>query len=348
MADGSQAGISVSDIVQRSNSAQRIAVEKIGSIRAITRRMKILALNALIEAGRAGEAGRGFAVVSNEVKDISTEFGILSDTLETELAAEIGGLAKLAEAMAESAQGSRMMDLALNAIELVDRNLYERSCDVRWWATDAAFVEATSQPTSERCAHACDRLGVILKAYTVYIDLWLIGRDGVILANGRPDRFQATGKSVADRPWFKRAIGLATGDDFHAQDVARDPLLDGAQISTFATPVRAEGKTNGAVQGLLAIHFDWEPQARTIVQGVRLTEEEARRTRVMLVDSGGRIIAASDGRGILSDTFKLQTQGKAAGHYRSADRLSVAFHKTPGYETYEGLGWYGVITQATN
>ena len=30
-----------------------------------------------------------------------------------------------------------MDNLALNAIELIDRNLYERTCDVRWWATDS-------------------------------------------------------------------------------------------------------------------------------------------------------------------------------------------------------------------
>jgi hypothetical protein len=26
----------------------------------------------------------------------------------------------------------------------------------------------------------------------------------------------------------------------------------------------------------------------------------------------------------------------------------VAFHATPGYETYKGLGWYGVIVRAAD
>ena len=206
-----QAVTTVSDIVARSASAQRVAVEKISTIRTITRRMKTLALNALIEAGRAGDAGRGFAVVSNEVKDISNEFANLSDALESELAAEIGGLAKMAQLIAETAQGSRLTDLALNAIELVDRNLYERSCDVRWWATDAAFVQACASMDTRDCQHASSRLSVILRAYTVYLDLWLIAPDGRIIANGRPDRFQCVGTSVADRPWFRKAISLPTG-----------------------------------------------------------------------------------------------------------------------------------------
>ena len=37
-----------------------------------------------------------------------------------------------------------MVDLALNAIEFIDRNLYERTCDVRWWATDSAVVDCVA------------------------------------------------------------------------------------------------------------------------------------------------------------------------------------------------------------
>jgi hypothetical protein len=186
-------------------------------------------------------------------------------------------------------------------------------------------------------------LGVILKAYTVYLDLWLIDPKGNVIASGRPDQFDVQDHGVADRPWFRRAIGLATGDDFHAEDVAVEPLLGNAQVCTFATPVRQNGDSRGRIIGLLAIHFDWEPQARAIVSGVRLTDQEAAHTRVLLVDTRNRVIAASDGRGVLSDSLAIRTGGQASGHYRSEANQMVAFHRTPGYETYRGLGWLGVI-----
>ena len=39
----------------------------------------------------------------------------------------------------------------------------------------------------------------------------------------------------------------------------------------------------------------------------------------------------------------LDAGGRSSGYYVAADQSTVAFHATPGYETYRGLGWYGVI-----
>jgi hypothetical protein len=62
----------------------------------------------------------------------------------------------------------------------------------------------------------------------------------------------------------------------------------------------------------------------------------------LLIDARHRIIASSDGQGILQDTFALDTDGRARGHYMTESAVT-AFAQTPGYETYQGLGWYGVV-----
>ncbi len=335
--------LSIDAISRKSGAARDLTISKVGQIRAINRRMRILALNALIEAARAGDAGRGFAVVSNEVRGISDEVEALSTSLETELAAEIEALSGMAGAMARTAQGQRLVDLALNAIEIIDRNLYERTCDVRWWATDPAVVDAAVAPTAATAATASDRLGVVLRAYTVYLDIWLVGLDGRVIASGKPGRHPVAGLDVSAAPWFQAAARVATGDDFHAENIRVEPALGGAQVATYATAVRRGGAAQGAPIGVLAVHFDWEPQALTVCRGVRLSEAERARGRVLLVDGARRVIAASDGRGVLTDRLSFETGGRASGIAAQPDGSLVAFHATPGYETYRGLGWYGVI-----
>ena len=273
---------------------------------------------------------------------VARDINTISGQLRGAVADNIARLEVAGSRMVRQMRGARLVDLAHNCIEVIDRNLYERSCDVRWWATDSAIVEALETPGKASATYAAQRLATILRSYTVYLDLWVADSRGQVIANGRPDRAEVVGRDVSQERWFQQALRTLSGEDFVVCDVTSQPGLDDRAAATYATAVRRGGANEGRSTGVLGIFFDWSPQAAAIVQGVGLSQEDKANTRVMLLDAKHRVLAASDGVGMLTEHFDLKRGVQTRGHYMESDRL-IAFAQTPGYETYKGLGWYGCI-----
>lgn len=341
---------SVDRLVEITDSVADVTNDKITRIQGITRRSRMLALNAAIEAHRFGDSGRGFAVVADEVKAISGEIALLASSLQNELSSRLTGLVDFGRRMSSELReirGERLADLSHNMIEVMDRNLYERSCDVRWWATDQAVVDCATTPDSQAATQwAAQRLAVILGSYTVYLDLWIADTNGMVVATGRHSRYpKALGKSVKSAQWFQDAMRTENGNDFAVADVQIVPELNNSSAAIYSTAIREGGDSNGKIIGVLGVFFDWDSQAQAIVDGVRLTKEEKAISRCMIVDRNHRVLAASNRQGVLTETFPIKTGGGERGHYDLDARNIIAYAKTPGYETYPGLGWYGVLVQ---
>jgi methyl-accepting chemotaxis protein len=113
---------------QLSSGASRIG-DVIKLIRAIAEQTNLLALNATIEAARAGEAGRGFAVVASEVKTLASQTAKATEEIATQIGAIQGSTAQAVEAI-------RQISGVMGDIS-------------RFTATIAASVEEQSASTQE-------------------------------------------------------------------------------------------------------------------------------------------------------------------------------------------------------
>ncbi len=314
---------------------------------AIAGQINLLALNASIEAARAGEAGRGFNVVASEVKNLAKEAASNSASFQEVVRSRIEHGRVITDTLAQDLEGTRLVDLAQTLVQLIVRNLFERTADVRWWATDAAFTRVLEEPTDQAVAHAAERLGVINRFYTVYLNLALVDRNGRVVACSKPDRFPSVvGADVADERWFEAALATRTGDDYIADDIHADDLHHDLPVAIYSTAVRRGGALDGEPVGVLGVFFDWPEQSRSIVADEPTFDaDEWSRSRVLLLDSSHRVIAASDDTPLLS-RVELRTDGADRGSYSDADGATVAFARTIGYEEYDGLGWYGVVVQS--
>ena len=306
----------------------------------------LLALNATIEAARAGEYGKGFAVVASEVKSLANQAAANSKEFRTQVLNKIRQKTDELAEQFEQKEYSRLSEMSQTLVQLIVRNLYERTADVRWWATDDAFykcLESLDRPSSE---YATKRLGIINRFYTVYLNLLLTDSKGNVVAVSEPDKFShSMGADVSSQHWFRAGLATRKGDEYVVDDIFHCPLHNNKLVAVYSTAVRRGGELNGEPLGVLGVFFDWEEQARSIVQDEpNLTPEEWQRSRVLLLDGRQRIIAASDRQGLLTG-FSLKTDGKTKGSYVDDSGNTISFAKTIGYQEYDGLGWYGAIVQ---
>ncbi|MEI9889878.1 MAG: methyl-accepting chemotaxis protein [Caulobacteraceae bacterium] len=79
-------------ILELSERLSAVAGRRIGEISAVNRMAKMLSINALIVAARAGDAGKGFVVVAEEFRKISADIDAIAGSMESEVATDLGEL----------------------------------------------------------------------------------------------------------------------------------------------------------------------------------------------------------------------------------------------------------------
>ena len=343
--------ISLERVIRLTQMMIKDTEEGLSIINNINKKTEFLAINGLIEARRLEDTNRGFQVVAESIDVLAKKTKEAVETMRKETISEMENLVRLIQTQSYNIKGNRLSDLALSTIDIIDRNLYERAADVRWWATDETLVKSLKESTEEMKTKVKTRLKTILKSYTVYYDLILCDLNGFVIANGKSDIFNIVGKCFSDRIWFQSALATKNGEKFGFQTVHKS-RKSGDSTLTFSSLVHENGDTSRKPIGVLAAVFDWMGLAQKIITDADISEHEKKSTRICLVDDSGKILADTKDKVYgqinfpqMNELFKQQKGFRIVEQGKTRNLVAHGF--SPGYENYSS-GWHCLIFNELN
>lgn len=230
------------------------------------------------------------------------------------------------------------------AVDIMDRNLYERANDCRWWALDSTIrrLMATADDNG-RQAGLEKVIGYINSLYTVYDDILLFDTTGTVVAVANPEHAKLVGQPL-DEPWVDECLALASSQSYAVSRFAGSPLYAARPTYVYLAALRAPD--DARVVGGIAIVFDSAPQFAAMLYDALPREasgEPVAGSFAVFLDAEGKIIAASDpayrpGQSleIPPDLLKPPAGGCSRLIVVNGQAMAVGARLSTGYREYKG------------
>lgn len=218
------------------------------------------------------------------------------------------------------------------AIDIVVRNLYERTADVGFLATDAELCAFAAGLSADAGALRL-RLRAYRDKYTVYDEIIVLDTQGNVLV--QIDENSPLEGSV------DALIGLTLASDDYVETFRASDLRPGKREALIYSR-RLLHPDSGAVVGVLCLCFAFEEEMARIFQTHR---DPMERSNMLLLDADNRVIASADPLWIpCGARVPVNRSGQALPMMHAGREYLVRTHGSAGYQAYPGpAGWQGQV-----
>lgn len=231
------------------------------SSRLINDDLSLVVLNGIIAAARNNAVE--FMPVLSEIKKTGQGItSIFSDSIDN---------------LQETVLSARLSDVrffASLAIDIMDRNLYERANDCRWWALTTAFREHLQEDELTDLAkqEITDILYYINDLYTVYTNLYVYDKNGIIVAVSNKEQADMIGQHTEQHSGAQEAL-----QNTNSQKYTVSGFTPSKQYQDNYTYIYNASITNlqqPAVIGGIGIVFDSTPEFKEMLNDTLPTDEQ--------------------------------------------------------------------------
>lgn len=214
--------------------------------------LSLIVLNGVISAARNDAVE--FVPVLDAIRGIGKEIHqVFSHSVE-----------ELAHTVLHS-QLEELVMLARQALDIMDRNLYERANDCRWWAHNEKFQDLLQHPDSEKLREATKELAYINDLYTVYSNIYLYDNTQRIVCSARENSEYV--QQMPENSGAADCLLLTSPHQYAVSAFARSALYQQQSTYIYHAPIFTNA-TESKAQGGIALVFDSAPQFSAMLQDI--------------------------------------------------------------------------------
>lgn len=217
--------------------------------------LSLLVLNGQITSARKNAAE--FMPVLEAIKQIGTDIaGIFTESVDS-----------LQEVTVMSSHLDNAGFLAALGVEIMDRNLYERANDCRWWALTTEFRRILQQSvlSVDDKQQLASILSYINALYTVYTNLYIYDRRGEIVAVSNLSEQHIVGRHLPEQSAAYSALTLKDSQQYAVSSFVESGLYGGRHTYIYNASITNLQNSDEVVGGI-GIVFDSEPQFRSMLE----------------------------------------------------------------------------------